>query len=128
MGWPRAHEYHGDWHSGHALLFDVLNHLYRHAASITGERIERYRRRKKRGRGLSVTGKHRKFANAGFGTCVRILALSRGTQVVKGLTGVELVFARVAAQLGQRVVDHVNHLHDPSIILVHVRSSQTSAE
>lgn len=94
MGWPGAHEYHGDWHSGHALLFDVLNHLYRHAASTTGERIESDRRRKKGGR-LSVTGKHGTFVSAGFGTGVRIRA-----QVVESFTGVELVFARVATQLG----------------------------
>ena len=118
MGLPSAHEYHGDWHSGHALLFDVLNHLYRHAANTTGERIESDGSRKKGGRGFSVTGKHGRLVNAGFGTSVRIRA-----QVVESFTGVELVFARVATQLGQRVVDHVNHLHDPRIDLAHVRSS-----
>jgi hypothetical protein len=67
-----------------------------------------------------VTGKHGTFVSAGFGTGVRIRA-----QVVERFTGVELVFARVATQFGQRVVDHVNHLHDPRIHLAHVRSSQT---
>ena len=66
-----------------------------------------------------MTGKHGTFVSAGFGTGVRIRA-----QVVESFTGVELVFARVATQLGQRVVDHVNHLHDPHINLAHVRSAK----